>query len=188
MFTRDVYKDDKAPSIALLAVTIKKYGIESLEYEPELLRQEINRDYDIRISTLNHDKLQAAITVLFTEAFENDWRVFETCCHLFNNTLVDHDIVNPLEAEELIVGIVEATIIKESILEDKEKLHYDDEIRVYAGRIFYDYGFHKAPKLFSEAIMPKTVGGSDKEKNAALNELFEAHTQYILDYLEKINV
>lgn len=185
MFARDVYKDSKAPGYILLAVTLRKYGLDSLDYEPELLRMQIESDYDIKLTDLQSDKLQAAITVFSTDHFEGDWRVFETCCHLFSNELVDHDVINQLEAEELIVGVAEAVLIKGDI---GDVLHYDDEVRAYAGQVFYEYGFSKPPKLFPTAIMPaNAVEHDDKEKNAALKELFDAHAQYILDYYEKLS-
>jgi len=55
------------------------------------------------------------------------------------------------------------------------------------GSILHEYGFHKAPKLFKSAIMPKSVEADDKEKNAALKELFDAHANYVIDYMEKID-
>lgn len=186
MFSRDVYKDDKAPAYALLIVTLKKYGMDSLEWEPELLRQEIERDYNIKLSDLQSDKLQAAIVTLTTDHFEHDWRVFEVSSHLFNNTPIDHEDVEPLEAEEIAVALAEATLIKAGGLEDEERMDYGDEVRAYLGKLFHDYGFHKAPKIFPKAIMPKSVEAHDKEKNAALKEVFDAHAEYVLDYLEKI--
>ncbi len=188
MFTIDVYKDEKAPAFALLGVTLKKYGMEALEYPPELLRPEIDKDYNIHIADIQMDKLQAAMIVLYTDAFYDDWRVFETCCHLFNSTPTDHDIVNPLEAEDIATGIAEAALIKSSILKDGEELHYHDEVRAYAGQIFHEYGMSKAPKIFPTAIMPKNSGNSvnDDNKNEALNELFDAHSGYIISYIDKL--
>jgi hypothetical protein len=186
MFTKDVFKDEKAPAFALLTVALRKYGFDILDEEAELLRLQIERDYDIKLSDLQSDKLQAAIIVLHTDHFEYDWRVFETICHLFNNAECHHDVLDPLEAEEIPVALAEVAMIKSSI-EPKEDLDYGDEVRAYAGHIFYEYGLHKAPKIFPTAIMPKSVECNDKEKNAALSELFDAHANYILEYVERIS-
>lgn len=185
MFTRDVYKDSKAPAYALLAVTLRKYGLSALEEEPELLRAEIDRDYDIKLSDLQTNKLQAAITVMLTDHFEHDWKVFETIGHAINGSLVDHDILTPLEAEEIAVMLAEAVLIKSDTGENR--IDYGDEVRAYAGLIFHDYGMHKAPKIFPQAIMPKSVECDDKEKNLALKELFDAHVEYVLDYMERMH-
>lgn len=187
MFTRDVFKDQSAPAFALLAVTIRKYGLSILEEEAELLRSEIDRDYDIRLSDLQSDKLQAAINILLTDHFEDDWRVFETCCHLLSNQPTEHDVLNPLEAEQIAIGLAEARLIKSEILATDEAILFGDEVRAYAGHIFYEYGFHKAPSIFPTAIMPSSVPADDVEKNEALNELYTVHLDYVLDYFEKIN-
>lgn len=188
MFTRDVYIDDKAPAYVLLAVTLRKYGLDILDEDSELLRHEIDKDYSISISDLNNDKLQAAIAVLSTNHFETDWRVFEFLCHLFNNEPVEHDIFFPLEAEEIAVSLAEVYLIKNDVLDEKERIIYDDDVRAYAGKLFYDYGFSKPPRLFPTAIIPSNaVKSDDKEKNMALDELFDAHLNYTLDYYEKVN-
>lgn len=186
MFTRKVYQDETAPAFALLVVTLRKYGMEALDYEPELLRAEIDKDYDIRLSNLQSDKIQAAFTIMHTDHFEHDWRVFETVSHLLNNSPVSHDDLNPLEAEEIATALAEFTLIKEGTLEDKEVIQYGDEVRAYAGQVFWDYGLHKAPKLFPTAIMPKSVKCDDTAKNEALKEIFDAKVNTILEYLEKI--
>lgn len=186
-FTRDVYKDDKAPAYALLGVTLKKYGLHILEEEPELVRMLIERDSDIKLSELQADKLQAAICVMLTDQVETNWRVFEPCVHLFNNQYVEHDVVTPVEAEDIAVALAEITLIKHDILDKHELIHYSEEVRAYAGHIFYEYGMSAAPDIFPTAIMPKCNDCDNTEKNEALTELFNAHVEYVLDYLEKLN-
>ena len=188
MFNRDIYLDEKAPAFVLLTATLKKYGTEALEYDPELLRQQIDRDYDIKIPDLNMDKLQAAMTVIHTNSFYDDWRVFETCCHLFHNALVDASVVNPLDAEDIAVGLAEATLLKSCVMDDESELKFSDEIRAYSGHIFWDYGLSTAPFIFRDAIMPHSPGSAanDPDKNQALRELFDHHTVQIVDYLEKM--
>jgi len=188
MFTRDVYLDNKAPSYALLVVTLKAFGMEALEWEPELLRQEIDREYDIKLSDLQHDKLHAMVVCMVTDHFEHDWRVFETCVSLFNGESVDHEDLNPLEAEEIAVGLAEFMLLKKDV--DIGPTHFGEEVRAYAGIIFYEYGMHHSPKIFPTAIMPKSVNQDDAindEKNEALKEIFDTHVQYVLDYLEKLD-
>lgn len=188
MFSLDVYKNEESPAFILLGVTLKKYGVACLEYDPELLRNQIERDYDIKLPDINMDKLQAAMTVMQTNQFYDDWRVFETCCHLFHNEIVDADVLNPLDAEDIAVGLAEATLIKSSVIEDIEELTFDDEIRAYAGQVFHDYGLSAPPFLFRTAIMPNPIGSSENDpvKNEALRELFDSHTEKIMSYIDKL--
>src|SRR5258708_6954301 len=101
LFSKDIYKDEKAPAYALLVTTLRKYGMEALEWEPEFLRHDIEDQYGITMSDLQHNKLQAAMTVMITDHFQHDWRVFEVCCHLFNNQNIDAEDLCLLEAEEI---------------------------------------------------------------------------------------
>lgn len=187
MFIIDVYRDDKAPAYVLLGVTLKKYGLSALEEEPELLRMIIERDYDIKLSEMQSDKLQAAICVMLTDQVESNWRVFEPCVHLFNNQYVEHDILTPVEAEDIAVALAEITMIKHDVLDKDELINYGEEVRAYAGQVFYEYGLCSAPSVFPTAIVPKCNECCNSEKNAALKELFNAHVEYILDYIEKLN-
>jgi len=187
IFSRNIFKEEKAPSFALLVTTLNKYGNAALTWEPELLKHQIESDYDIKVSDLQADKLQAAITVMTTNQFETDWRVFEVVSNLFNNSATDHMEIDPLEAEEIAVALAEVALIKQGASDDDEKIDYSDEVRAYAGKVFYEYGMHKAPKIFLNAIMPESAPANDDDKNEALKELFNARVEFILDYLEKNN-
>ena len=66
----------------------------------------------------------------------------------------------------------------------EEKLTFSPEVRVYAGKIFYDYGLHKPPTLFPTAIMDEKEGNDD-EKNAALKEIFDEKINTVNEYVKK---
>lgn len=185
-FSRTVYLDENAPAMVLLGITLKQYGLDALDYEPALLRTQIERDYDINLSEMQFDKLQAAMTVMSSDTFFDDWVVFETVCHLFHNEPVDADLVTPLDAEDIAVAMVEVTLIRRDIGDNT--LVFDEEVRAYAGHVFYEYGLSHAPKIFPSAIMPKAVEvpESDKEKEDALMELFNTRLAYVLDYIKSV--
>lgn len=185
LFTREVLLDERAPAYALLAVMLKTYGADVLHLEPELLRLQIEQDFDLKLPDIQSDKIQAAFIVMTTEQFEQDWRVFETCCHLFHNEPADHDMLNPLDAEDIAAGLSTAALIKNDI-EGDVSFDFHDDVLAYAGRIFYDYGLAKAPKILPNAIVPNGAGGDDVDKNEALNELFDAHAEYSLNYVDKL--
>ena len=175
---KEVLEDEKAPATALLVTAIRKYGNDCFEWEPLVLKAELQRDYDCEISDLQSDKLQAAITVHTTDMYEHSLKAFETLNHLFNHQPDHLDELNPLEAEELVCGMTEAYIIR------GEPIMFSPEIRVYAGKVFHDYGFHKPPTLFPQAIMQEREG-SDDEKNEALQELFNEKIKITEEYVKQ---
>jgi len=171
-----ILEDQKAPATALLALVTKAYGSVAYEWDPMTLKAELQEDYKCEITDLQSDKIQAAITILTTDQYEGNIVVFETLNHLLNHQEKDLDEMDPLEAEELIIGLTEAYLIK------AEEMGFSPEVRVYAGVVFYNYGMHKAPKLFPQAIMNE-MEGNDDEKNAALQELFDEKVKVVNNYL-----
>lgn len=175
---KEILEDDKAPATVLLWLVTKKYGSECYPWEPEVLRAELQEDYACSISDLQSDKLQAAITVLTTDVYEHKITVFETLNYLFIHQPDNLDEINPLEAEELICGMTEAYLIR------GDEFHFSPEVRVYAGKIFYDYGFHKPPALFPKALMLEK-DGNDDNKNEALYEIFQDKIRTTKKYLDE---
>jgi len=176
--TKQILTDDKAPATALLWLVTKKYGNECYEWDPTVLKAQLQEDFDCELSDLQSDKLQAAITILTTDMYENNIVVFETLNYLLNHQPDSLEELNPLEAEELICGLTEAYIIR------SEPLHFSPEVRTYAGQIFYDYGMHKPPTLFPQALM-REKEGNDDEKNEALQEIFNEKIKITEEYLKE---
>lgn len=176
----DVLKDEKAPVIALVAAVLKKYGTEAMNWQPELLRNEIESDYGLTMSDLQSDKIQAGFSILVTDLFESQWEVFKTICHLLNNTPDSFEDPTPLEAEELATAIAHYRLI---IGDDPEKAKFSDEVRAYVGVVLYHYGMSEPAAIFPTALMPASVKSDPTEKDAALNELFDAKTKAIQEYM-----
>jgi hypothetical protein len=175
-----VLTDDDAPVSALLFVIIKTYGTACFEWESVILRNELETDFDIKLTDLQSDKIQAGITILTTDMYESDIRTFEVCSSLFNCSAQDFEDFEPLEAEELITALTEIMMLK------MENLEFSQEVNAYAGEVFFNYGFCNTPKLFPTAIMPegKPKVCDDLEKNEALQEIFDARIKSVKAYLE----
>jgi hypothetical protein len=181
-YHREILKDELAPVTALLHVVTMDFGSEAFGWEPQILRNELEERYSLEISDLQSDKIQAGITILTTNLYETDIRTFEVLTSLINHTAQDFEDFEPLGAEEIIVGITEAFSIR------MEPIEYGDSVRVYAGKVFHDHGFHRAPELMPDAIMPEgfPTDGCDAEKNLALNEIFEAKVKSVESYMKKL--
>jgi len=182
-FSREILKDQTAPLMALAFVVVDSFGVEAFQWEPQLLRNELETKFELDISDLQSDKIQAVITVLTTDMYESDIRTFEVCTSLINHNLQHFEDFEPLEAEELIVGMTEVMLLK------MEKLEYSPSVRAYAGRVFHEYGFCNAPELFPEALMPEgyPIEGDDIDKNKSLEEIFNMKVDNVTQYMSKLN-
>lgn len=163
-------RDPNVPAFVLLVIVLHHFGTQCFDWEPEVLRWFIKDDYGVELTDLQSDKLQAAMLVLTTDQFESQWQVFETVCHLFCGVPDELETCNPVEAEEIAMAMAEVDIIKHTA---EDSMDFDDEVKVYAGKIFHDYGLKEAPKLLPTAIMPACVECDDKEKQDALSELYD---------------
>ena len=180
-FGKQILKDQTAPLMALAFVVIETFSTEAFKWEPQLLRDELEHEYDLELSDLQSDKIQAVITILTTNMYEEDVRTFEVCTSLINHNHQDFEDFEPIEAEELIVGMTEVMLLK------MEELEYSQAVRAYAGWVFHEYGFCKAPDLFPDAIMPEgyPTDGDDTEKNKALEEIFNMKVDKVTEYMTK---
>ena len=178
-FSLDVLKDEKAPAIALVAVVVRKYGMEASEWQPEFLRDELKSDFGVEISDLQSDKIQAGFTILTTDAFQSQWEVFKTVCHLLNNTSDSFDDPTPLEAEELASALAHYKLF----VDDGDDMPpFSDEVKAYIGVVLYHYGMSEPALIFKDALMPHSVKADPSEKNAALGEIYDVRTKGIVDY------
>ncbi len=182
----DVLKDKKAPAMALLAVVINKYGVECFDWFPDTLREEIRNDYDVEITDLQSDMIQAAITIMSTNFFEEQWEVFKTCVHLLNGLSDSFEDFTPMEAEYIASALADYMLLKDG---DDESEEFSDEVEAYIGDSFYHYGLSKAPGIFTTAIMPSyALECDDTGKNEALTEMFMAKVKYIKDYCNSLQL
>lgn len=182
-FSLDVLKDEKAPAVALLYIVLRKYGTDAFEWQPEFLRDEIQHDFNVALSDLQSDKLQAAIAILQTDLVESQWEVFKTVCHLLNNTPDNFEDSTPLEAEEVAAALAQYRLIAGT----EGTPPFSDEVNAYAGVIFYNYGLSEAPSIFPTALMPDhAVKADPTEKSQALSQLYDERTKAIVAYVQSI--
>ena len=181
-----ILKDKSTPASILLAVVLKEYGTSCLEWESEVLRLEILEDFGIELSPIQSDKLQAAIVILSTDFFENDWHVFNSCIHALNGEPFEHDTFSPIDAEQIAAAMPEVQLIRNDLL--GEGLEFSDEVNIYAGFIFSEYGLFFAPNEFSSAIIPSLTSDhysdSQGEKKESLNQIYTAKKTKIQEYLD----
>lgn len=182
----NVLKDPKAPIVALLGVTFVALTPDKvLTTDPTFLRQLIEESFNVELSDLQADKINAGVAMLNTNGYQDQHEVFSTFNHLLNNTAVDFSVFEPLEAEELATGLAHYSLV---VGGDEEKLVFSPEVRAYAGHVFYEYGFSEAPAIFPQAIMPTAAPSSPVEKNQALSDLWAEKTKAIKAYLLDVDV
>lgn len=176
-------RQENTPAIVLLIIAIDRYGVECFEWEPEILRKELEEDFNVQLSDLQSDRLQAAILAVSTDMIEQDWKAFETAFSLLAGQHEDFSTVVAMEAEYLVMGLAEFELLK---LGDEDGIQYSDDVAAYAGLVFSEYGLVHAPDVAPWAIMPLNSSelGESQEKREALRELYLARRAYLIDLVE----
>lgn len=181
-------KDQKVPASVLLVLAFTEYGKDCLDWEPEILRAELSDDFGVELSDSQSDKLQAAITIFSTDSFEHDWHCFNTCVHVINSEPVYYDTYDPVSAEQIASALPEINIIRSQFTDSG--LTFSDEVNVYVGFIFSEYGLLFTPPVFPTAIMPNLQGehfaDSQTEKIEVLDEVYSVKKKQIEEYLDKL--
>lgn len=177
----DYFKDAQTPASVLLYFVLYYYGTEAFDWEPELLRKELQEDYNIELTDLQSDKIQAAMVILQTNLFSQDWVVLEKITHLFNNHHDDFETVNPVEVEELVSAVAEIDVMGVD-----EDFWWSDEVRAYIGLALYNYGCVVPPSCLADAIMPTYDGTANLEKTEALNEIYSVRKAQIEKMLTEV--
>jgi hypothetical protein len=182
-----VLADEEVPALVLAAVVLRKYGPEALEWQPELLRDELEQDYGVKVSGLQSDKLQAVFTLLLTDLYEGQWEVFETVGHLLNGQPDTFEDFSPLDAEGLAAALAHRRLV---VGDDPDRTPFSPEVRAYAGLVFQGYGLSRPPAIFPEAILPGGLPEADpaalREKDEALGEMFDARTRHVREWLDRL--
>ena len=181
-------KDQKLPGAALLALATMEFGLECLEWEPAIIRDELSTYFNVPLTHAQSDKLQAAIIVLSTDHFESDWHTFNVVTHCLNSEPVYYDTFDPVDAEQIAATMPEVQIIRNQFIDGD--LKFSDEVNTYAGLIFSEYGLLFTPHIFPTAQMPNLQGefyvDSQTEKQDALSEVYAAKKQQIEHYLTRV--
>ena len=182
MNSLQILREEKSPAIALLAIALKRYGSECFLWEPVVLRHQLEQDYSHELTDLQSDKLQAAIMVLTSERFETNVKAFELVCHLFCNIPDSYTDFEPLHADELVRGYAQAMLIRH------EPIEFHEEVRGYAGKVFFEFGLSKPPKVFPTALIPREAVPveDEEEKNEVLQDLFDKEAHYIVNTLTNL--
>jgi len=109
-----LFEDSEATAFTLYTVCVSHFGSKIHEWEPETLWLEIIDDFKVDVEESNKDKIQAAIALVVTNKFYEDYRAFEGICKAFNSQSPDFEWSTPLSPEEASWGVAESRLIDET--------------------------------------------------------------------------
>lgn len=143
----EAFSDDSVSAFILYTICYGHFGTDIHSWEPETLWLEIQDDIKAIPSETNKDKIQAAIALVSTNKYYEDFQVFEGICKSFNSQSPDFEWITPLTPEECAWAVAESRLI------DSTPEEYSEEIKAYVQEILRLGGMYLAPPQLTFANM-----------------------------------
>jgi len=157
----------------LLLLTDHFEGLEWMDWEPDVLGQEIQEDFGVEMPAGVRDKLWALVTTLKTDRFYNDPLFFNHVANALMDEPLSMQVWEPAEPEEMAWAMIEVGL---NDLDDNEQMVFSDEIKVFIGEVLRKEGVEPYPPLDS-VVTPQFEG-------APIPDDLELAAQYHQERLE----
>ena len=123
---------------ALVLVLMKAFDLEWVEWEPEVLKEEIVKEFQATgVSHRNWGKIQACRTLMTSRGFWEEYNIFSPIIQALNNNDPSFDTLRRAEISQLMAGVDMAFGI--------ERGDFSDEIKGYVAACAIDAGIMFLP-------------------------------------------
>lgn len=124
---------DAHPYVLDLAL-LKRYGPEWMEWERETLELRIPQDFPTSsVSDLNMQKLNAMVTIHYTDTFWTSWEVFLPCAMALNGLFPDFTVMQIPNVAQCLIAADIAKRVREDVLWSDEMKAYFDVVHRFDG-------------------------------------------------------
>lgn len=157
-----LFESNETFGSTMITVLLDCFGsVEFLDWEPQVLNDEIRTQLGGKITSRNSDKLQALCLCLTSNQFYQDINAFIGVCNSLAGDGADFKTFDPATVEEMAWAVTEVALLDGSTgtLADL----FSDEIKEYIGLEAKREGFHTLPK-------PLTFGTGLKANYATMGD------------------
>ena len=180
MSTFPLTKECFVTSVTLTA--LKTFGLDSLEWEPEILRDAFEEQFQIKtMSQKLFDKLNCGYMLVGTDAFSSTIEGFLSATNIMNNLVFSEDEAPYCSLDMCAWSVWEYINLLGDVKDGKPTIEFCPDIVTYIQQVGKQNGVSKFPKWLSFAdptneIMPDLTGDPE------LFSMYEARQQnYISD-------
>lgn len=149
---RQALGDPDSFASILLVILVDSFGMESLNWHPSTIRQELEEEFALQLPKGASDRLMAAITVVTTDLFYTDLPAFVQVCNVLAGSEFNPAAPDIADVMECAWGIAEGMLLDPPELPDL----FTDDIRRYLGAVLDHEGYLFTPKILSPAIREET--------------------------------
>ena len=128
--------EEQAFATTLVALLIDHFqGVEWFDWEPDVLGQEIEDDFQVKMPIQVRDKVWGLVTALTTDQFYNDAAVFNHVCNAMTGGPTPMVNFEPCTLEEAAWSVLEVTLCD---FEGDENPEFGPEVRAFVGQLLAD--------------------------------------------------
>jgi hypothetical protein len=160
---RGVLRSRDSFGTTLLVAVVDEYGLEALNWEPEMLTKQLEEDFRMEIPSMNADKLHAVITALTGDSFYQDAGVFWVTANTLNNQPPHFESgPQPLDADAAVWAVLEIGMLDMKEDDATMALPFSDEVGVMLGIVLKEAGIRTAPNNLDWVQFPPDTADGDK--------------------------
>lgn len=172
-------EDDLTSATTLNIICIRNFGIEYLEWEPEVVESELKK-ITKNIPKINLDKIQAMCTILTTEQYYTYYEPFAAITRTLNMDDPSFEHSYPIDGFQIAWSITEAR------LNDNDDSKFSSEVQDYIKICLKYHGVSKTPELIKDYVLPDYNDGSEDEYELELNRFVAGRLKRINDEIKQI--
>ena len=169
---------------AVTLPALKAFGLESLDWEPEILRDAFQEQFDLsKMPQKLFDKLNCGYMLVGTDAFNSTIEGFLSATCIMNNLVFEEDTIPYCSLEQCAWSVWEYLELMGDLEDGKPTIEFSPDIVAYIQEVGKQNGVSKFPKWLSFADpenkeMPDTTGDPE------LCQMYNARQQ---DYISDLN-
>lgn len=111
----DAFKDEQTHPLVLLRKYLSMFGLDALEWEPEVIKRSVEDETGSSIARVNFIKLMSAISVANHDAFWKDWQSFHFLCQGLNNLIPSAAVMHSHSVGQMMTAVDIANTIREDL-------------------------------------------------------------------------
>ena len=163
--SRDTY------ATPLVVILMDTYGPESLQWDAETIRMELQSDFNLQLARGILDRLMAGIAILTSDRFFKLTPDFIMLCNVLSGSTFDPTTFDPADAEECAWGISEAMLLNPPEEDDP----FSPEICRYIGVVLDQEGIMVPPDVLKIAVRPEAANmqGDFADDPVMFNAIFD---------------
>ena len=134
---RNLLSHHNAHPLALRVFLNRRYGQDWVDWDPDALWVQLERDHGINVSELSKTKVQAVRTLETDYRFWTEWEIFYPICKGLNNRIPNFWLIQKPTVPQLYAATDMASAVRSR--------PYSEEVKKYMAACFLDAGVVYAP-------------------------------------------